>query len=78
MFERRSVKGKRAPALDGTYTPGEAVDILLRNSGLTATSRDGSILIGERFLPTCEEVNAGSSAIVVTGPRSAAQPPPGR
>lgn len=67
MFERRSVKGKRAPALDGTYTPGEAVDILLRNSGLTATSRDGSILIGERFLPTSEELNAGSSAIVVTG-----------
>ncbi|MDR6709303.1 outer membrane receptor protein involved in Fe transport [Novosphingobium sp. 1748] len=67
MFEKKSVEGKRAPALNGTYSAAEAVEILLRNSGLAATSRDGSILIGERFLPSSEEVNTASSAIVVTG-----------
>ncbi|WDF74225.1 TonB-dependent receptor [Novosphingobium sp. KACC 22771] len=67
MFERRSVEGKRAPALNGTYTASEAVEILISHTGLTATHRDGSVLIQERFLPASETIGSGSSAIVVTG-----------
>jgi hypothetical protein len=39
MFQAQSVEGRRAPALDGTYTASEAVEILLRDTGLVASTR---------------------------------------
>src|SRR5688572_4680284 len=35
IFLSKAVEGRRAPALNGTYTPEEAVAVLLEGSGLT-------------------------------------------
>src|SRR3546814_2732512 len=39
FFETSIVKGKQAPALNGRYTPREAVDALLRGTNLVALDR---------------------------------------
>src|SRR3546814_6505498 len=49
FFETSIVKGKQAPALNGRYTPREAVDALLRGTNLVALDRRGAIIIRERF-----------------------------
>jgi outer membrane receptor protein involved in Fe transport len=69
IFETDVVQGKRAPALEGSYTTKEAVDVLLRGTDLVAVERRGAILIRERFRETSAELssNEDSADIVVTG-----------
>jgi outer membrane receptor protein involved in Fe transport len=69
MFRVESVRGKRAPALNGSYTADEAVEILLRDTQLTATLQNGSILIRERFPETTKQLSVEDREIVVTGSR---------
>ena len=59
--------GKTAPALHGSYTPQEAVDALLRGSGLSAHVVGKSLIIRKDADPTGGATNDASSAIVVTG-----------
>ncbi|MCF8707564.1 MULTISPECIES: TonB-dependent receptor [Sphingomonadaceae] len=71
IFETDVVQGKRAPALDGSYTTREAVEQLLRGTDLVAVERGGAILIRSRFREASAELSSsgGSSDIVVTGSR---------
>ncbi|MGD9812843.1 MAG: TonB-dependent receptor plug domain-containing protein, partial [Sphingobium sp.] len=63
------VAGKKAEALQGHYSAREAVEILLRGSGLTAEISDGAILIRGRSVPQSAAASGeiGQSDIVVTG-----------
>lgn len=72
MFQAQSVEGRRAPALDGTYTASEAVEILLRDTGLVASTRGRAILVKPRFRAETKELATNpegdkSNDIVVTG-----------
>src|SRR3546814_422369 len=71
FFETSIVKGKQAPALNGRYTPREAVDALLRGTNLVALDRRGAIIIRERFPAAQAAVTdgIGNSEIIVTGSR---------
>lgn len=70
MFASDLVAGKRAPGLEGSFTPEEAVDHLLEGSGLAATVRNGSILIRGREAPAvAQTVPEIDDAIIVTGSR---------
>ena len=71
IFETEIVAGRRAPALNGQYTPREAVEVLIRGSNLVVLNRRGAIIIRERFpaSPTTVSDGAGDSEIVVTGSR---------
>ena len=71
FFETSIVKGKQAPALNGRYTPREAVDALLRGTNLVVLDRRGAIIIRERFPAAQAAVNDGveKSEIIVTGSR---------
>ena len=66
-----AIQGKRAAALHGDYTPREAIEILLRGSGLRAEVRDGTIYISEVPAAVPATVGAGvtTSEIMVTGSR---------
>ncbi|AOH87268.1 hypothetical protein AWL63_24265 (plasmid) [Sphingomonas panacis] len=78
IFESALVDGKRAPKIDGSFTPNEAIEALLKESGLVATYRNGAILIRGRSEPSDTEL-AGSTVrsgdvslsndILVTGSR---------
>lgn len=63
--------GKTAPALHGHYSVGQALELLLRGSNISAEIRDGAIIIGGRAAPPPLAANhdVGSSEIVVTGSR---------
>ncbi|MCP5400503.1 MAG: TonB-dependent receptor [Sphingomonas sp.] len=67
----KAVAGKKAEALQGHYTAQEAVEILLRGSGLTAEISDGAILIRGRSVPQSAAVDGEIEQwdIVVTGTR---------
>jgi iron complex outermembrane receptor protein len=72
MFQAQSVEGRRAPALDGTFSASEAVAILLRDSGLVASVRGRSILVKSRFRAEANDLatkqaDNKTSDIVVTG-----------
>ncbi|SER14587.1 Outer membrane receptor for ferrienterochelin and colicins [Sphingobium sp. YR768] len=70
IFQPRSVKGRQAPPLRGTYTAIEAVEALIKGTGLEAVDRDGAILIRERFSETTSEKTEGREiGIIVTGTR---------
>lgn len=77
MFSAEAAQGKRSPRLDGSFTLKEAVDMLLKGSGLVAHERDGSILIRERSRDTSDaaEILPGGDDIVVTGTRIRGAPP---
>jgi len=72
MFPVQSVEGRRAPALNGTFSASEAVAILLKDSDLVASVRGRAILVKSRFhaetkaLATDREGN-GTNDIIVTG-----------
>ncbi|WP_313802589.1 TonB-dependent receptor [Sphingobium sp.] len=64
-----ALAGRKAPALSGHYSAPEALNVLLRGTGLTAEINEGTIFIRGRSEPpvgaaTAEDVNAD---IVVTG-----------
>lgn len=67
----KAVVGKKAEALQGHYTAQQALEILLRGSGLTAEISDGAILIRGRSVPqsAAADVDAGRTEIIVTGTR---------
>lgn len=69
IFESKIVDGKHAPRIEGSFTATEAIDLLLRESGLVAIYRNGAILIVGRSDPSDPEVagSTGSDDIVVTG-----------
>lgn len=71
MFAADAVPGKKAPRLDGTFTPEEAIVALLKGSGLGVELRDGGFLIlGRRAAPEAQIGEAASKPdIVVTGTR---------
>ena len=70
IFQPRSVKGRQAPPLRGTYTAIEAVEALIKGTGLEAVDQDGAILIRERFSETTSEKTDGREiGIIVTGTR---------
>ncbi len=70
IFPAEAVLGKRSPRLDGSFTIKEATDLLLKDSGLVATERNGSILIRGRSGPPYAAAGESSAeAIVVTGSR---------
>jgi iron complex outermembrane recepter protein len=63
------VAGKRAPPIDGRFTLKEAVDALLKDSGLVAIERNGSILIRGRAEPPIGAAEERNESIIVTGTR---------
>lgn len=69
MFQVQTVEGKRSPALNGKFSPHEALDIILKDSGLAATQRGGAIFIRKRFPQTLAQENPDEDNIVVTGTR---------
>ena len=70
-----AVQGKRAAAIHGNYTPREAIELLLRGSGLRAEIKDGTIFVSTvpaaTPIATRAKVSAGTetSEILVTGSR---------
>ncbi|RZF59145.1 hypothetical protein EWE75_23350 [Sphingomonas populi] len=65
-FDIRSVRGKRAPALSGQFTPGVALARLLAGSGLVAQSgKSGVILIRPVSAPVVSG-DTGSSDVAAT------------
>lgn len=69
IFRSDGVKDKRAPALEGDYTPNEALDILLKESGLVFVKRNQTILIRERSKRAEGNERSDGSEILVTGSR---------
>lgn len=72
LFSPRSVEGKAAPALDGAYTLDEALGVLLKDTGLVALDRGGSMLVVGRSDPAItdgEPIQPTDQAILVTGSR---------
>jgi outer membrane receptor protein involved in Fe transport len=69
MFEEQIVEGKRSEGLEGAYSHSEAIEILLRDTGLAATERGGVILIRKRSSPAPARAEIDDHAIVVTGTR---------
>jgi outer membrane receptor protein involved in Fe transport len=69
IFRPEAVKGWQAPSLNGTYTALEAVEMVLRDTRLTAVERDGTILIRQRFSAASDETLNSGQNIVVTGSR---------
>ncbi|MBV1686410.1 TonB-dependent receptor [Novosphingobium sp. G106] len=67
IFPADAVEGKRSPRLDGAYTLKEAVDLLLRGTGLVALDRKGLILIRGRGSSAEIDASAERDEIVVTG-----------
>lgn len=77
LFSARSVDGKAAPALDGAYTLDEALGVLLKDSGLIALDRGGSMLVVGRSDPAItgkEPLAPSEDAILVTGSRIKGSP----
>lgn len=71
IFTSEAVLGRKAPALNGTYSPDEAVRALLQGSGLTAGFRKDVITIRGRADPSGQIAQGPAEAndIVVTGSR---------
>lgn len=71
VVRSEAIQGKRAVALHGNYTPREAIERLLRGSGLRAEIRDGTIFVSEIAAsgPTSISTAETSSEILVTGSR---------
>ncbi|WP_232494493.1 TonB-dependent receptor [Novosphingobium kaempferiae] len=69
MFQVETVEGKQSPALDGTYSPDEAIAILLRGSGLMVSQRGATILIQTGFPPAPAQASDAQDTILVTGTR---------
>ncbi|KGB54702.1 TonB-dependent receptor precursor [Sphingopyxis sp. LC81] len=63
--------GRKAPPLNGDITPREAIEILLRGTGLTARFESGSVIILGRAQ---SESSPAQEDIVVTGSRIAGAP----
>src|SRR5690606_2028120 len=61
----RDLEGKTAPPLKGELTPREAIDALLKNSGLTARFEAGSVIISQGA--AAPSVASNNEAIIVTG-----------
>lgn len=73
FFETEIVAGKRARALNGQYTPREAIEVLIKGSNLVVLERRGAVIIRERF-PASQTELTGNDAlvdhdIIVTGSR---------
>lgn len=71
MAPSEILKGKQAPALEGHYTADEAIEALLKGSGLVAEISPDIVIIRGRSQPSGSEVadSAGDGDIVVTGSR---------
>ena len=70
IFQPRLIKGLQAPPLRGHYTTIDAIEALIKGTGLEAVDRDGAILVRERFSATESEKGEGrKTAIIVTGTR---------
>jgi outer membrane receptor protein involved in Fe transport len=69
MFPADAVEGLRAPALDGSYDPQQAIKRLLAGSGLSAKFTEGGVLIGGRSQPSGRDraQSVAPDEIVVTG-----------
>lgn len=70
IFQPETVEGKTAPALSGTLNAEEAVERLLRGSGLVARFRQGAIIIrGRSDAAVADDTMqvASDAQIVVTG-----------
>lgn len=66
------LRGRRAPAIRGQYTPGEAITELLRGTRLTAEIRDGAVFIRGREEPrvaAAVQISGEQEDILVTGSR---------
>lgn len=63
------VKGKRAPALDGNFTPEDAIAALLAGSGLRQRAVGTGLIIERETAAQDASAEANGSDIVVTGSR---------
>lgn len=70
-FDKADAKGRKAPMLKGEFSAGQAVDLLLRGSGLRVRATEHSILIesGNKTSEPIEREAAVADEIVVTGTR---------
>ncbi|WP_066793575.1 TonB-dependent receptor [Sphingomonas soli] len=76
------VRGLRAPAIDGTYTPEEAVALLLRGTDLRVARVGNALVIQRQPAESASDAQgeaegAGDEAILVTGTRIRGRAPAG-
>lgn len=68
IFEPASVSGRTAPAIRGRVTLRQAIDELLRGTGLTADYRAGSVVVrGRDVAAPSQPQDAADAEIIVTG-----------
>lgn len=72
----RDLEGKTAPPLRGELTPREAIDALLKDSGLAARFEAGAVIISKSALaPSRSDDLSQEEPIIVTGSRIAGAAP---
>lgn len=69
----RDLEGKTAPPLKGELTPREAIEALLKDSGLVARFEGGSVVIANP-MPVAGGSETASEPIIVTGSRITGAP----
>lgn len=71
VADPRALEGRRSPAINGEFTPEEAITALLARSGLEAEVRGQTIILRGRVAPSrSEEVDsAADNQLFVTGSR---------
>jgi outer membrane receptor protein involved in Fe transport len=69
LFEDLAVQGRRAPVVDGRFTPEEAVGAAISGSGLIVEQRAGALVVRTGPIAGADRDSHGDAEITVTGTR---------